>query len=208
MRLRLLMPCVLVLAWAPTAQAAAPPDFVGITSEDLLYASGQHRSATMNQQHSVGVRLIRQVFAWPGIENSPGHYDFDLYDTFVRDAAAKGIAVLPVLHNPPPFYWRGSSHRPPWPPRQLSTMAEFARAVVRRYGPNGSLWRENPGAPSLPIRSWQIWNEPNLGIYWCNRPNPREYASMLRVVGGAIQLAGSGRQIATARPPYTKLNSP
>src|SRR5918995_1684367 len=132
MRLRLLMPCVLVLAWAPTAQAAAPPDFVGITSEDLLYASGQHRSATMNQQHSVGVRLIRQVFDWSGIEKSPGHYDFDLYDTFVRDAAAKGIAVLPVLHNPPPFYWRGGSPRPPCPPPQPLTIAAVAPLGGRR----------------------------------------------------------------------------
>jgi polysaccharide biosynthesis protein PslG len=161
----------------------------------------------MNQQHAVGVRLIRQVFDWSGIEKSPGHYDFDLYDTFVRDAAAKGIAVLPVLHNPPPFYWRGSSQRPWCPPRQLSTMAEFARAAVRRYGPNGSLWRQNPGAPSLPIRSWQIWNEPNLGIYWCNRPNPREYASMLRVVGKAIKSEDSGAKVVTAGLPDSKLKS-
>jgi hypothetical protein len=115
--------------------------------------------------------------------------------------------VLPVLHNPPPFYWRGSSQRPWCPPRQLSTMAEFARAAVRRYGPNGSLWRENPGAPSLPIRSWQIWNEPNLGIYWCNRPNPREYASMLRVVGKAIKSEDSGAKIVTAGLPDSKLKS-
>jgi polysaccharide biosynthesis protein PslG len=207
LRLNLLMPCALALALAPAAQAQAPPDFVGITSEDLLYAPGPDRSTTMNQQHSVGVRLIRQVFDWSGIEKSPGHYDFDLYDTFVRDAAAKGIAVLPVLHNPPPFYWRGSSQRPWCPPRQLSTMAEFARAAVRRYGPNGSLWRENPGAPSVPIRSWQIWNEPNLGIYWCNRPNAREYASMLRVVGKGIKSEDSGANIVTAGLPDSKLKS-
>ena len=157
-----LLACAL-LSLAPASHAAAPSDFVGITSEDLLYANGQYRSATLSQQHSVGVRLDRQVFDWAGIETSPGHYDFTLYDTFMRDAAAKGIAVLPVLHNAPPFYWRGSSERPWCPPRQLSTMAEFAKAAVRRYGPNGSLWRGDPGAPSLPIRSWQIWNEPNLG---------------------------------------------
>ena len=206
LRLSLLIPCALALALAPAAQAQAPPDFVGMTSEDLLYASGQDRSTTMDQQHSVGVRLIRQVFDWSGIEKSPGHYDFDLHDTFVRDAAAKGIAVLPVLHNPPPFY-RRSSERMWCPPQKLSTMADYARAAVRRYGPGGSLWRENPGAPSLPIRSWQIWNEPNLGVYWCNRPNPREYASMLRVVGNAIKSEDPGAEIVTAGMPDSKLKS-
>ena len=199
--------CAFVLAWAPASHAAAPSDFVGITSEDLLYANAQYRSATMNQQHSVGVRLVRQVFDWSGIEQSPGQYDFSLYDTFMRDAAARGITVLPVLHNPPPFYWRGSSQRPWCPPRKLSTMAEFAKAAVRRYGPNGSLWRENPGAPSLPIRSWQIWNEPNLAVYWCNRPNPREYASMLRVVGKAIKSEDPHAKIVTAGLPDSKLKS-
>jgi hypothetical protein len=206
-RLTPMLVCALVLACAPMSHAAAPADFVGITSEDLLYAPGDYRTSTMDQQHGVGVRLIRQVFDWAGIETSPGHYDFSLYDGFVRDAAAKGIAVLPVLHNAPSFYWRGSSERPWCPPRQLSTMAEYARAAVRRYGPNGSLWRENPGAPSLPIRSWQIWNEPNLGVYWCNHPNPREYASMLRVVGTAIKSEDPGAEIVTAGLPDSKLKS-
>jgi hypothetical protein len=203
----LLLACALALVWVPASHAAPPPDFVGITSEELLYANAQHRSTTMSQQHAVGVRLIRQVFNWAEIETSPGHYDFSLYDHLVRDAADKGIAVLPVLHNPPPFYRRISSGRPWCPPRQLSTMADYARAVVRRYGPNGSLWREQPGAPSLPIRSWQIWNEPNLGIYWCNRPKPREYASMLRVVGKAIKSEDPGANIATAGLPDSKLKS-
>jgi len=202
-----LLACALVLSWAPASHAAAPSDFVGITSEDLLYANGQYRGATLNQQHGVGVRLIRQVFNWAEIETSPGHYDFSLYDSLMRDAAARGIAVLPVLHNAPPFYWRGSSGRPWCPPRQLSTMAEFAKAAVRRYGPNGSLWRENPSAPSLPIRSWQIWNEPNLGVYWCNRPNPREYASMLRVVGKGIKSEDPSAKIVTAGLPDSKLKS-
>jgi hypothetical protein len=207
LRLVLMLLCVLTLAWAPAATAAAPPDFVGITSEDLLYAAGHYRTTTMGQQHSVGVRLVRQVLDWSEIETSPGHYDFGLYDHLVRDAAAKGIAVLPVLHNPPPFYWRGSSQRPWCPPRRLSVMADYARAAVRRYGPGGSLWRENPGAPALPIRSWQIWNEPNLAIYWCDRPNAREYASMLRVVGKAIKREDPGAEIVTAGLPDSKMKT-
>jgi polysaccharide biosynthesis protein PslG len=202
-----LLACALILMWAPTTYAAVPPDFVGMSSDDAWAGEGQYRANALAQQQAVGVRLLRQVFDWAQVETSPGHYNWAVYDSFVRDAAAKGIAVLPVLHNPPSFYWRGGSMRPWCPPRQLSTMAAYARAVVRRYGPGGSLWRENPGAPSLPIRSWQIWNEPNLAIYWCNRPNAREYASMLRVVGGAIKSEDPGAEIVTAGLPDTKLKT-
>jgi hypothetical protein len=198
--------CALMLAWVPASQAAAPADFVGMTSEDAFAGEGNYRSATMAQQHSVGVRLIRQVFDWTHVETSPGHYDFGVYDGFVREAAAKGIGVLPVLHNPPPFY-RRSNERMWCPPRDLGTMAEYARAAVRRYGPGGLLWRENPGAPSLPIRSWQIWNEPNLAVYWCKRPNAREYRSMLRVVGKAIKSEDPGAEIVTAGLPDSKMKT-
>ena len=201
-----LLVCVLMLAWAPASHAATPPDFVGITSDDTFAGEGHYRSAAMAQQRSVGVGLLRQVFDWASVEASPGRYDFGIYDGYVRDTAAHGIALLAVLHNPPPFY-RRSSERGWCPPPKLSSMADYARAAVRRYGPNGSLWRENPGAPSVPIRSWQIWNEPNLGIYWCNRPNAREYASMLRVVGKAIKREDPGAEIVTAGMPDSKLKS-
>ena len=206
LRLSLLMPCALALALAPAAQAQAPPDFVGMSSDDAWAGEGQYRSHALAQQRSVGVGLLRQVIDWTNVETSPGHYDFGVYDGFVLEAAAHGIGMLPVLHNPPPFY-RRSTARGWCPPQKLSTMAEYARAAVRRYGPNGSLWREHPGAPSIPMRSWQIWNEPNLGVYWCNRPNAREYASMLRVVGGAIKSEDPGAEIVTAGMPDSKLKS-
>ena len=205
-RLLPLLACALMLAWAPSTHATVPPDFVGMSSDDTFAGPDQYRSATMAQQRSVGVGLIRQVFDWSWVEPSPGNYDFAVYDSYVLEAARHGIAILPVLHNPPDFY-RRSSARGWCPPPDLSTMAGFARAAVQRYGPNGSLWRENPGAPSMPVRSWQIWNEPNLGIYWCNRPNPREYASMLRVVGQAIKSEDPAAEIVTAGMPDSKLKS-
>jgi hypothetical protein len=197
---------MLVLACAPAAQATVPSDFVGMTSEDAFAGEGQYRSAAMAQQRSVGVGLLRQVLDWTNVETSPGHYDFGVYDGFVREAAASGIALLPVLHNPPPFYRRDTG-RAACPPPRLEQMADYARAAVRRYGPGGSLWSERPSAPSLPVRSWQIWNEPNLGIYWCNRPNAREYASMLRVVGRAIKSEDPGAEIVTAGLPDSKLKT-
>ena len=72
---------------------------------------------------------------------------------------------------------------------------------MARYGPNGSLWRERPSLPKVPIRSWQIWNEPSLNIYWCGKANAREYVQMLRVVGGAIKQADEERRDRHRRHP-------
>src|SRR4029450_1736156 len=163
------MPCALALAFAPAAHAQAPPDFVGITSEDLLYAPGQDRSSTMNQQHSVGVRLIRQVFDWSGIEQSPGHYDFSLYDTFVLDAAAKGIAVLPVLHNPPQFYWRVSTAgaaRASAPGAHRDSYRRWPSSRARPCGATGRTARcgaSTPGRPACRCAPGRSGTSPTWG---------------------------------------------
>jgi polysaccharide biosynthesis protein PslG len=202
--------CLLVLALlaAPVsaANAAVPRDFVGVAADDLFAGDPAYRSNTLNTQRSVGVGLIRQTFDWSSIETAPGRYNLSAYDAYVASAAAQRVRVLPILFNPPGFR-RRTSGRASCPPRRLSTMAAFARALVKRYGTRGSLWRERPDVPKTAIRSWQIWNEPNLGIYWCNHPNARAYARMLRVVGRAIRRSDRRAEVVTAGLPPSKLRS-
>jgi hypothetical protein len=195
---------VLLLAFASAAHARPPAGFVGMTSEDVLAGSPGYRDQMLANQHASGVRLLRQKFDWAIIESSPRHYDLGWYDGFVLAAARHGIRVLPVLFNAPSFYAqrRGNAF---CPPRRLASMGRFARALARRYGPRGSLWRQNPGVRRVPIRSWQIWNEPNLRVYWCGRPHARGYARMLRVVGKSIRRVRRHAEIVTAGLPASEL---
>ena len=58
-----------------------------------------------------------------GSRPAPGQYDFAVYDNYVLEAAAHGLAILPVLHNPPDFYRAAAAHgdgarrrtSPQWP---------------------------------------------------------------------------------------------
>jgi hypothetical protein len=75
----------------------------------------------------------------------------------------------------------------------MKSFVRFAKALVRGYGRRGTLWKQRRGLPRNPIVAGQIWNEPNLGIYWCNRPNARGYVAMLRRVGRAIKRVDPGR---------------
>jgi Beta-galactosidase len=194
-----------LLALPPLASAKVPRDFVGITAEDVFAGDAAYRQRNLESQARLGIGLIRQTFDWSTIERSRGSYDFSYHDEFVASAAEHGIAVLPILFRAPAFYAR--KHPNGWacaPPVQTPFVA-FARALVRRYGPRGTLWKERPGLRKLPLRSWQVWNEPNLQQYWCGRPNAKQYAAMLRAVGGAIKREDRKADIVTAGLPPSEL---
>ena len=53
----------------------------------------------------------------------------------------------------------------------------------------------------MPIRSWQIWNEPNLSQYWRPRPNVREYVRMLRAAYQAIKRVDRRAEVVSAGLP-------
>jgi hypothetical protein len=46
----------------------------------------------------------------------------------------------------------------------------------------------------MPIRMWQIWNEPNIAYYW-PQPFARSYVSLLRAAHAAIKQADPGAQV-------------
>jgi polysaccharide biosynthesis protein PslG len=187
------------------AEARLPSGFVGLSSEDVYVGDASYRASNLSAQAAIGVNRIRQNVHWAEIETAPGRYDLRYFDNYVAQAAAHGIRVLPVLYDPPAFR---APQRPgtTCPPSSLSAMGTFARVLVRRYGPRGSLWRERPSVRKLPITAWQIWNEPNLTQYWCNKPRARSYVRMLKVVGRAIKKSDRRAEIVTGGLPPSKLS--
>ena len=148
-----------------------------------------------------GAQVLRQSFYWSLIEPEPGRYEYSLYDMYMTAAARANLSVLPILYNPPAFRSArpaSGARRGTYPPANYTDFAVFAAALVRRYGPGGEFWRQHPELPQLPIRSWQVWNEPNIPVYWPGGPNPAEYASMLRTVGEGIKAVDPGARVITA----------
>ena len=179
-----------------------PRDFVGHPG---------YRERGLARIRGAGVGLIRQTFDWAGIERRPRRYSLHAYDRFVVSAAERGLQVLPILFNPPAF--RSSApergaRRGTYPPRRPAEMGRFAALLVDRYGPSGSLWRARPGVRRLPIRSWQVWNEPSVSAYWPSGPDAGEYAALLRAVGAAIKRRDPGAEIVTAGIPASSSGVP
>jgi len=177
---------------APAAQAAAPPplDFLGVSSEDAFAGTEAERERSFSGQAKAGVRLVRQPFRWAEIARGAGTYELGAHDVFVATAARYGIRVMPILFGGPDSRGR---------------MPELARVLARRYGPLGSLWDERPDLPRLPVRSWQVWNEPSLRRYWPPRPSARGYARMLRRVSAVLRAEDPVAEVLTAGLPASRL---
>jgi hypothetical protein len=208
-RLALAFVATMIAALALAPAAGAKPvsrDFIGITSEDVFAGDATYRANNLTAQSSLGIGLLRQPFDWAQIERTPGQYDLSYHDAYVLAAAQHGITILPILFHTPDFHAGRIHPTDACPPRSNASLAAYAQVLVRRYGTNGTLWAERPDVAKLPIRSWQIWNEPNLGQYWCGKPNAKKYVAMLRTVGTAIKQVDRSAHIVTAGLPDSKLS--
>jgi hypothetical protein len=111
--------------------------------------------------------------------------NFDALDTLVAGASARGLSILPIVIGAPS--WDGQTYPGAVMaiPRRDAPYANFAAALVKRYGPHGTLWRAE--SPKLPITSWQIWNEPDVTAFWGQRPFAHRYVALLRAARAAIK---------------------
>lgn len=202
--LALAVAAIVALMLAPPVGAApVPADFPGVyPSKHDTFDAGR-REESMDLQAKVGVGTLRIPFDWSAFERSPGEWDFSTYDPIVADAARRGMRILPILFDPPSFRSsRGTSTtRGMFPPNDFDAMGEFAAQLVRRYGPKGSLWAERPALRRVPIRSWQVWNEPNIPPWWPGRADPEGYTRLLEAVARAIRAADPSAEVVAAGLP-------
>jgi hypothetical protein len=190
----------------PAAAAAAQTDWVGMVSDESYEAAGANQSSSLPEIQGTGVGLMRQTFDWAFLQHGQpaGQLNWTWLDRFMIATASHGITVLPVLFNPPPEITTrppGGGERGAYPPVDPGAIGDFGARLANRYGPNGSFWNEHPELPRLPIRAWQIWNEPNLPVYWRPAPNPAAYAQMLRAAGQRIKAVDPTAEIVTAGIP-------
>jgi polysaccharide biosynthesis protein PslG len=148
-----------------------------------------------------GVDSIRVPISWSSIQpNRRGGYDWSSTDSFVSAAGRAGIEVFPFLSTAPSWAvpvdrrFGSTAYLPVRTGAQRSGWKQFVTQAVIRYGPNGTFWSENPTVPPKPIRSWQIWNEPNFK-YFVARPDPAEYGKLVKLSSAAIKAVDPAAQV-------------
>ena len=186
---------------APPASAATRSEFFGIVQGPTLDDSDLQGMAASQ------VRTNRFVLNWGWVQPRAGSFNWGGADRFIGRLASHGIRAAPALWGNPDWVY-GSHARPPLNGRQaVQAWQRFLEELAARYGSNGSYWangyRQRFGARAkpLPIRSWQIWNEPNLPKYFAPHPSPREYARLLQISDEAIKSRDPWARIVLAGMP-------
>ena len=116
-----------------------------------------------------------------------GKYNWTYWDLEIQRLAHSRIRSLPVLMGVPEWLSPMPNTPPTTTARGRKAWKEFVTAAVKRYGPHGVFWKENPKLPYLPAKAWQVWNEPNFPKSWIPKPSPKGYADLLRISARAIR---------------------
>jgi hypothetical protein len=199
MRRVLLLAALLVLAVPSVAEARTTPrGFFGVMVNGVLDVPSVNLGSESADMRRSGVESERFEIAWDLVEPTRGSFEWGAIDRKVAAAAGNRIDVLGLVVRTPS--WAASVPGQPFsPPRDPATYAAFLRTLIGRYGPRGSFWAANPSLPRVPVRHWQIWNEPNIGINFVGvRSWPRTYARLLRAGYRAVHGADSGAKVVMA----------
>lgn len=187
----LLLAVVLLAAMPAAAQAYLPPGFIGISPQN----PGTPKDFKLMQE--AGIYSVRLPLYWAAVEpENPAFSErnWDGFDREVRLAAEADLEVLPFVTASPKWVTALGVDLPVANPWQRRAWASFIRAAVRRYGPAGSFWREEPDLPYLPVRRWEIWNEENI-VTFATHPEPARFATLIRIAGRIIHREARGSQV-------------
>jgi hypothetical protein len=209
-RLRLLLvatAAALVLVGLPACSSQAaksrrqvPVGWMGVLASPPIGDSNQGglTNREIRAMASSGVESLRVAFYWrEGQPTGPGSTDFKPYDRIVGPAARNRVKLLPTVLGVPAWA-RVRKSNPASSPAHPADYARFMAALVGRYGPRGSFWKEHRSIPRRPIRVWQLWNEPDHRVYWAEQPYYRRYVALIAAARVAIRRRDPGAKVVLA----------
>jgi polysaccharide biosynthesis protein PslG len=201
-RARLLLAALAVsLATALSVSSSAmavPANFYGVVPQ------GTPSVEQLQRLKAGGVDSLRVPISWSSAQPlQGGPFNWSDADAFVVAAAAARLEILPFLSGAPTWAvpvdrrFGSSAFLPVRSGKQRSGWKLFVTEAIRRYGPRGAFWTEHPELPRKPLRTWQVWNEPNFK-YFVGRPNPAEYGKLVKLSAGATKAADPGAKVILA----------
>jgi GH35 family endo-1,4-beta-xylanase len=166
----------------------------------FLY-SAETMPTALQLMRDAGISWLRVNWTWKDMQPEPGAFHFDQFDLVAQMAADHDMNLLAILVAVPAWAStapteliaeHGSlSPVDKYRPRDVNDWLTYVRAVVERYDGDGL--DDAPGSPR--IAHWEVWNEPNLGLYWQPQPDVNEYVELLKVTYGVIKETDPSAQV-------------
>ena len=190
---RLLLPLLLLLAFAAPAQASTPE--IGIADDRILMPGGPAADKAVAEWRRLGVDTVRIFALWSRIappqkpsgfrpaDHSDPRYQWFYLDGAVNRVRAAGMRVTLTITGPGPAWTSANPSRGhgEWKPRP-SAYAAFARAVATRY--------------AAQVDRYILWNEPNISAWLspqarckrrkCTPVSPHLYRGLVRAAYPAV----------------------
>lgn len=210
----------LTCAAAARSVPRVPFGFTGVVLDGPMFPTLP--SINLGRQLDVmvasGVESVRVEFNWADTEPYPSWSEVPAaqraqftnvdglplrlgsIDQMVAACAERRLLLRPVVLDAPT--WDSIPPDPDYPPAAATPAsaipyARFMAALVHRYGPHGNFWNQH--RPKLPIRSWQVWNEPNIPQFWAIQPRfATSYVHLLGTAYKAIKAADPGAKVILA----------
>ena len=154
---------------------------IGFADSDLYNMSPEDVNRTMDLMTATGVRTVRLMMPWAGMEPNPGQYDWGKVDLMVDAASARGMSVLGTIVSSPAWAVQPGLLPISSPPASAATYADFTGVVAARYKGR--------------VSAYEIWNEPNGVLSWTSGPQgpePARYVEMLKASYPKIKAADGG----------------
>jgi polysaccharide biosynthesis protein PslG len=172
----------LVFALAPPAQARPASEIAGAVVHPWRMDSPALRERTFADLAAAGVRWARVDLRWYLVEPhgpavASGKGDWREMDAIVSAADRHGIQLLPIVGYSPSWTTDEDEH---WEYPDAAPFETFFAAVLRRY-------------PQIP--AWELWNEPNFGVFAKPHPDPAGFVNLLRSAHRVRARVGSGARL-------------
>ena len=177
---------------AAKGTAGVPRSFFGVIPQTAL------TGADLDRMGDGDVGTLKPVIPWSALDptRKPGDLNLESIDGIVLGAAHNGIDVLPTIYSTPDWVARDldgyecGDECAVYAPRSgaaVRAWTQFLGELADRYGPDGSLWADNPDVDPRPIRTWQIWNEQNSPSFYRPKPDVGAYADLVSASAETIR---------------------
>jgi hypothetical protein len=174
---------------------------------------GPEAEAAFTRIRRAGMRMVVTPISWPSVAPpgfqepaswnpaDPGdpNYNWSAVDAQIKALTTSGLQPIFVVADAP--VW---ARLPPWAPvsaPEVGDLRQFMRAAAERYSGN---YR---GLPR--VRYWQIWNEPNISLYFLPQisrgelVSPDLYREMVNAAAESIHaVRGDNIVIAGSTAPF------
>jgi polysaccharide biosynthesis protein PslG len=182
---------------AGAAQLVTPSEGYGFgQGASMQWISPEDINRTLDAVSKTSASWLRVLVDWSRIEPVRGQYDWSHLDDVVNAAGVRHLEVLGVIAYTPDWARAPDTYFTA-PPVNPADYAAFAAEVARRYADR--------------VSSWELWNEPNLPLFFGFTPhNAAPYTELLKAAYPAIKAvqprstvvaAGLSRLIGDESPP-------